>query len=437
MPDIVLDYHRLKTPIDHPDLSVTRSKLEYPTVNVPLSYLYAIGKTTIAKDDDRDCILTVDVFTDKAMSLLQQVGATSGDPRGLQIARRTTTPNFYRSNLYSPFSSSDHRIQKYFNGAWSDLAVESVDLSAEVQYTETFSINGSTLKAWRQNARDLTVSPTLSATDTSIASGQWGGRNELLFGTLMSPLSTLQPAIAIIEVEVTGSGKLEDPYRPAMSTNLTPISQLTRLIDLMNSDTKKNDISTLVFLYRSARKYEILKAKGFTDDEIFELFGDSIQTHVDLDSVTWGAFELHPDKSPTVIITITGDNPYKSGAIDRQKAKAKRVFDVPKNYDDATALYKQLSKDYPHWLAGKDNFAYQTLGFEIFDVFQNVDFYYGELVEHRTHYDQIKQVRDQELWRRLEELENSLQHMSGLVGVLADERDKHLGKVREIKKRGW
>jgi hypothetical protein len=31
MPDIVLDYHRLKTPIDHPDLSVTPEKLSFGT----------------------------------------------------------------------------------------------------------------------------------------------------------------------------------------------------------------------------------------------------------------------------------------------------------------------------------------------------------------------------------------------------------------------
>lgn len=28
MPDIVLDYHRLSTPMDHPDLSMTKAKLE-------------------------------------------------------------------------------------------------------------------------------------------------------------------------------------------------------------------------------------------------------------------------------------------------------------------------------------------------------------------------------------------------------------------------
>jgi len=39
MPDIVLNNHRLKTPIDHPDFSITRAKLEYPTVGVSFASL--------------------------------------------------------------------------------------------------------------------------------------------------------------------------------------------------------------------------------------------------------------------------------------------------------------------------------------------------------------------------------------------------------------
>jgi D-mannonate dehydratase len=92
-----------------------------------------------------------------------------------------------------------------------------------------------------------------------------------------------------------------------------------------------------------------------------------------------------------------------------------------------------LKRDYPHWLAGKDNYAYQTLGWEELDIFQNVDFYFGELVEHKTHYQQLKNVPEWELWRRLEELERRLEK----VEVLTEERDKHLEKLRILKRLGW
>jgi hypothetical protein len=377
MPDIVLDYHRLKTPIDHPDLSVTRAKLEYPTINVKMVYLVAIGKTTIARDIIKDCIFTIDSFADKAISNLLQVGAVTGDSRGIINARRTSTPNLYRSVMFAPYSTSDFMIQKYYGGALSNLATEAIDLTAEEQFTVTFSISGSSLKAWRQSIRDLTASPTLTATDTAIASGQWGGRNDAFFSELLSPLSKLQQPVVIMETKVAGTGSSEDPYRPL-------------------------------------------------------LLQEPTQDGRDLSAVTWGAFEFS-EKSPTNIIMIYGDNPYKPNAIERQKAKAKRVFKIPKDYSEAVELYNQLKKGYPHWLAGKDNFAYQVLGWEELDWFQNVDFYYGEFIEHKTHYQQLKQVPDWEIRNRLNELIDKMSKMT----VLTDERDKHLRKVDEILRRGW
>jgi hypothetical protein len=166
------------------------------------------------------------------------------------------------------------------------------------------------------------------------------------------------------------------------------------------------------------------------------LLGYIPQHQVDLEAVTWGAFEFS-EKSPTNIIIITGDNPYQQGAIHKQTELAKnknlKVLSPPRNYGGAVAQFNQLRRDYPHWLAGKDNYAYQVLGWEELDLFQNVDFYYGELVEHRTHYDQLKRVPDWELWRRLEELERRLERLA----VLTEERDKHLEKLKTIKRLGW
>jgi hypothetical protein len=177
----------------------------------------------------------------------------------------------------------------------------------------------------------------------------------------------------------------------------------------------------------------MLKKRDFTDEEIELLLGYIPQTKVDLDTVTWGSFEFHPNNASTVIITIAGENPYQSGAIERQKAVAKRVFSVPKDYSESVALYNQLKRDYPHWLAGKENFAYQILGWEELDWLQNADFYYGELIDHKTHYDQLKMVPDWEIRNRLNELIDKMSKMT----ILTEERDKHIGKAREILRKGW
>jgi hypothetical protein len=246
-----------------------------------------------------------------------------------------------------------------------------------------------------------------------------GGINLYFNARLLAPVTPLPPAQAIIEVEVEGGG--EEPYRPLLSRNLVEISQLTGLPE---------------FLYQEAKKYQILVNKGFTDDEIKLLLGYIPQHQIDLASVTWGAFEFKED-SPTNIIIITGDNPYQQGAVERQAEQARsknlKVLRPPRNYGEAVKQYNQLKQEFTHWLAGKDNYAYQTLGLEELDLLQNVDFYHGELVEHRTHYQQLRQVQDFEMWRRLEELERRLEK----VEVLAEERDKHMEKLKTIKRLGW
>jgi hypothetical protein len=421
VPDLVLDYHRLRAPIDHPDLSVTRAKLEYPTVNVSFAYLAAIGKVVEVNFRAADLgPMTVDSFADKAVELL------IGTPNYGNLAGRwSNTSNYYFCAYNLGATAADFYLAKVVAGTQTTLATEAVDLSTG-NYLTKLSCSGSTLKAFRV---DMTT-PKLTATDTSLASGMFGGSRAapgysffggVLSGALRAPASASQPALLILEVEVGGSGAPEDPFRPSLSKSLAEISTLTGLPD---------------FLYAEAKRYEILRGKGFADEEMQVVFGYVPQHQVDLDAVTWGAFEPS-EKSPTNIIVVTEDNPYKQGAIQRQAERAKkkglRVFGSPKNYGEAVALYNKLKSDFPHWLAGKDNFAYMCLGWEELDVLQNVDFYYGELVEHRTHHNQLRQVPEWEIRDRLLELKARLEQMA----ALHEERDKHLRKVEELLKRGW
>jgi hypothetical protein len=421
MPDIVLDYHRYKMPIDHPDGSVTRAKLEYPTVDVNFFYLHAINKAVFA-DSGGFGIVTTDAFSDKAV----EGGNTPASSGWLGLVARFSDKNNLYGDVVNPSATTaDYSIYKLVAGTITGLAIEAVDLSyGGVMYRTKLSCSGTTIKGFRD---DMTT-PKVSATDTSLSSGSYGTRSFyggyaifVLPEYLRAPSSPSPPAQAIVELGVEGSGKLEDPFRPSTSKNLVEITSLTGLPD---------------FLYQEAKKYDVLKAKGFTDDEIKVLLGYIPQHQVDLDSVTWGAFELS-EKSPTNIIMIYGDNPYKSGAVQRQmdysKSKNLRVFSPPKGYGEAVALYNKLKSDFKHWLAGKDNFAYMVLGLEELDLMQNVDFYYGELIEHKAHYQQLKQVPDWEMRNRLNELRGRLSKVS----VLVDERDKHLKKIDEILKRGW
>jgi len=429
MPDLVLDYHRLKTPIDHPDTSVTRTKLEYPTDGVALIYLVAINKAYGGKglvDNSYTTMVTTDVFTDKAVNTF--VGLYTDAP-AIVVLRYNDARNSYYNAIVPVRSTSDHVILKVVAGTSTILATESVDLSP-APYRTRLSVSGSTLKSYRSNSFDdaLPSTPQISATDTAFSSGMMGSTvlrkdpypnlTSAFLSVLEAPTSYLASVQTIIELNIEGSGKLDDPFRPVLNKNLVEINSLQGLPD---------------FLYLEAKKYQILRSKGFTDEEMRLIFGYIPQHQVDLDSISWEAFEFHPDKANTVIITITGDNPYQSGAIDRQKSKAKRVIKVPKDYNEAITLYNQLKKDYPHWLAGKDNFAYQIFGLEEFDWFQNIDFYYGEFIEHKTHYDQLKRVPDWEIRNRLLELREKISRMT----ILTDERNKHLRKIDEILRKGW
>jgi len=437
MPDLVLDYHRLKTPIDHLDLSVTRAKLEYPTANVTLAYLGAINKATVlsAEGEHGLFLCTSDSFADKAFKAVLCVGGQSGTDAYQKVCvggRVTThkTYNSYLAGIATAASTADFGISKYVGRTGTNLGSEAVDLGVGTDYTLMISISGSTIKGFRT---DMTT-PKVTVTDTSLASGTFGGSatpawysdpqtGSIVLGLLLAPSSPSPLAQAIVEVSVEGGGKLEDLFRSSLSKNIVEItSQLTGLPD---------------FLYLEAKKYQMLKNKGFTDEEMQLLLGYIPQHQVDLDSVTWGAFEFHPDEAPTAIITITGDNPYKSRAILRQIAFAKsknlRVFSPPRDYNEAISLYNQLKASYPHWLAGKDNFAYQTLGWEILDWMQSIDFYHGELLDHMTHYNQLKQVLDWEITNRLNELIDKLSRET----TLTDEREKHIAKAKEVLKKGW
>jgi len=453
MPDLVLDYHRLKVPLDHPDLSVTtakiadsaiatakiadsavtKAKLEYPTVDVSFAYLAAIDKVVFCSHWTYGySVLTRNSFADKAV-----FGACQVNRYSLMMGRVVDKGNFYFS-VYDPgVTTGDHYLAKYVAGAGTGLGSEAIDIDNSGRGL-MISCSGSSIKSMRFELpapRDPLSLPspnyTIAVTDTSFASGYFGYRplrETYAHGGstpdavyLKPPASEVPRALMIIEVEATGDGSPESPFRPLLSETLVDVSELRNAPD---------------FLKIEKRKYDVLKARGFTEEEMKVLLGYVPQRQVDLDSVSWGSFEFS-ERSPTNIVVVTSDNPYEAGAINRQvefaKKKGLKALRPPRDYDEAVSQYNELKRGFKHWLAGKDNYAYQTLGLEVFELFQSVDFYYGELIEHKAHCDQLKAVPRQEIERRLEELEERLKR----IEVLHEERDKHLNKLREAVKRGW
>jgi len=422
-----LDKHRKAVPIDHLDQSVTRAKLEYPTVDVYLVYLTAIGKTQsygIDNAQHRSFVATVDAFTDKAVEAWVNDSGKSDDYHKIAVIGRISDGNnTYYLGVAGAKTTADFGMGKIVGGSFTTLGYESVDLATDAVHSIMLSISGSTLKGYRAGTLKISV------TDTSLASGGYGVKFAtssnyytydcgFVYATavLRAPTSALQPATAIIEAESIGSGTPEDPLRPMLSQNLVDVPD-----------------SAPDFLKLEKKRYDVLRSKGFTDEEIALLFG-SFQTKIDLDAVTWGAFEFS-EKSPTNIIVVAGDNPYKPGAVDKQKAAAKRSFASPKTYDDAVSLYNQLKRDFPHWLAGKDSFAYQVLGYEKLEPLAVADFYYGELIEHKAHYDQLKRVPDWEMRNVLKMWSDRLERAK--PNLPPDEYQKHKEKLGKVLRLGW
>jgi len=421
LPDLVLDYHRFKVPLDHPDRSVTRTKLEYPTVDVSFAYLDSINKLFGAPAPVWDLIgaRTVDSFTDKAIE-----GVISDRAMILSLRGDAEWRNRYTLIVDASRSTKDLYIQRVVNTTTTDLGSEAVDLPSSSSHLCKFSVRGSTLKGYRA---DLTT-PKITVTDTTFSSGYvlvgtgWARLTAFTLAYfLRAPSSPSAQALAILEVETIGSGSSTDPFRPNMISDLVEIKSLSGLQES---------------LYLEAKKYEILRSKGFTDEEVKIVLGYTLQHQVDLNSVTWGAFEFS-EKSPTNIITIQGDNWYKPGAVERQvgyaRSRGLKTIKPPRDYREAVEQYSAIKRDFPHWLAGKDSYAYQVLGWEELELFQSVDFYYGELIEHKTHYSQLKEVPDWELERTIVRLMKELER----IEILREERDKHINKLEKVMKIGW
>ena len=413
--------------------TITKDKLEYPTENVNIWYLAFIDK---AESRGYRCntplygLFTKDAFVDKALDAYMTGACCCDNDARAEFCddRFSTACQRYSQYANVTKSTMDHLVEKCASGGTTTLGSESVDLEQRYYYRFVFSVEGSSLNAYRD---DLTT-PKITVTDSELSSGRWGHFpgvfaktdglcNVAIFnGILKAPLSKAPKAIAVLEVDITQVvGRFE----------------CLETMPLLAEEMKPATVSKNPYLFREYKKYELLKNKGFSDEEIPIILGYMPQYEINVASVTWGAFDFRPEHN-TMLITVSGGNQYTGEKailkqIEFTKSKNLKVLKPPKDYNEAVEQYKQLKREFD-FVAGKDNYAYQTLGHEVFGLFQVADTYYGNVVD-EIKPDAYKNVPSFEMERTLNMWMERLKRAT----ILKEEAEKHLKKLEEVEKKGW
>lgn len=254
--------------IDHADGSVTRVKLE-PATASPASLVWSVVKGRIqwpigTPSPDHRIVAMVDPLADATLTCI------SADLMRNVMRADFANKNGYIHEMSTGKTTQDNLLTKFAAGTPTVIGYEAVDLS-NVIYTYRLSAVGSTLYCYR----DDLATAKFSVTDTAYASGCWGvgasneGPN---FPTALGPLfgSSLEIAkvLAYFEAPIIGSGTSDDPFR----------AQMPELIDWEWS------LSPAI-----KKKYNILKAKGFTDEEIQLLFPEVLSCRVNRLALTYSS----------------------------------------------------------------------------------------------------------------------------------------------------
>ena len=427
-----LEEHRTRVPIDHPDRSVLRTKIEYPTENVSFSHLAAIDKVGGGLFRYSSLVVTKDVLVDKSV-----FGVVQPTNVPMIAGRYNDANNTYVAEFYTPAETADHRLVKIVGGDVVIIAEESVDIGLSGQGL-AISCSGSSIKSMRWDTGGFldplslpTPTATISATDTDLASGRFGyrfldtlsyqGGVAELSAYLLPPLTSLPPAKAVIECEVTEEEVMGRALVPRLRREPIEVDRIEKAVP--------------DYIKCQARIFRELRNRGLEDSEIAMILGYLPQSRVDIAAVTWGAFD-YKQRKETMVIVVTNANPYSDKAIEKQVEFARsvnlRVSKPPRDYREAIQQYKTFRKDHEEWIAGKDNWAYITLGQEVFELFQVADTYYGNIVD-KIKPDAYKYVPDWEMYRTINMWLKRLER----VTVLTEERDKHIRKLREVLRVGW
>jgi hypothetical protein len=293
-------------------------------VDVSLSFLDAINKLRevffnpagrTAQDTSPDfCFVTTDSFADKAIE-----GFMSDHSEWL-IARLVDGDNMYFWEFLGAQTTADELMAKLVAGSRTNLATTAIDITGGHGSYSKLSCAGTTLKGFRF---DL-ATPKQTVTDTTFASGRFGkglarqyyaatsGLGFMgIYGHLRAPASPSTKPLAYFEVPIKGDGSMEDPFTIQVPEEIA--------IDWsLNPFAKK--------------KYDILKRKGFTDEEIDVLFPEVVGCKVNRLSFSWSAL-IPTDKSgrpihSTAIVKIIGGSPQYVHPLEKRISALKEIQGV-------------------------------------------------------------------------------------------------------------
>jgi len=349
--------HATVIPIDHPDRSVTRIKLEYPTEDVSFVYLAAINKinfdiVTGVTFISASLIVTMDAFSDKAVKW-QGVDVTA-------VHVRFTDPsNTYFQFLDSAEATADHLFRVTSAGVTTTLGSEAIDIPSNSRQLLKCSASGSSFLCYRNDM----ITAVISVTDTTFASGAFGIRPTTLGGSrgaaeitsiLLAPSSPTPQPSAIIEYPITGAGTLEDPFRPDIPEELVEVSEAEV----------------------TPEEWQALQAnpKGPTGLPL-----------VNKMAVSWGSIDYKGE--PTMICALYGSSPsyiYSDVIkrhVDDARAKGRYIQEAPFTVDKCTAIHGELKGKRPEMLITVNELIYHLTGREEFYPDAMADFYIREVID--------------------------------------------------------
>ena len=339
-----------------PARSISRTQLEYPTVDVTLGYLASISKLVSWGGSALDWggYRTVDDFTDKAVEGVCFELATLFARQGANNA------NTYKLGYNSADPTMDFEMFKAVNGTATRIGYEAIDLPANRSYLMRFSVSGSTLKGFRD---DLTT-PKISVTDTTFASGGFGAggawnqpfRAFAFAYILKAPTSSIPSSQAVVEYPVIGKGTSDDPIRPNMPEELVEIDPRALPPDEANAvQANPKGPNGLPMVNRLA--------------------------------VTWGAIDYKG--GPTMVVAIYPSTPSyvrKDNVLRHiEFARGKNLFvdTGPFTLDRVRDLYRKLKTINRDMLITDNELAYQLIGAEELEIDAAADFYEREVINLR------------------------------------------------------
>ncbi|MBP1449649.1 MAG: hypothetical protein JZD41_06545 [Thermoproteus sp.] len=358
-PSQVLSAHRTAVPIDHPDGSITLSKF----ADLP-AFRFLILKYGFLHHENPNSNHTYTlinlVFSNYAVVYVYK--------DGMRVPHRNQYPTWgsgYTHEMRTANSANDHLLVRWSSGSSTLIGNEAVDLNA-YGYLYGMSISGSTFKVYRAWVTAFTMcsqTPKITITDTTYASGYTGvgyttgnalTHPDVTTIFLPSTCSTVPQPTAVIEYQITGSGKDNDPFKPDMPQDLVEVDPST---------LPPNEASAVM-----------LNRKGPNGLPL-----------VDRLAVSWGAIDMRSDSSgksisPTALVAVYSSDVNKvSKHIDHAKGKRLAIYTGPFDYIKVKEIYNTHKKNMD-FLITENELAYHLIGTENLEVKSVADFYEREVL---------------------------------------------------------